>query len=471
LTDLPVTITEAGLWLRDGRITALALTELLLARSHAAQDTIAAFNCITDQAALAAARQADADFAAGIDKGPLQGIPLAVKDIIATRDAPTTSNSPNMEPAWGNRDDATVVKKLRAAGAVLTGKLSLFEYATGWPDPTTGFPIAKNPWDLERTPGGSSSGTGAAIAAGLILGGLGTDTGGSIRGPASYCGISGMKQTFGRVSKDGCVPLGYSVDHIGPMARSARDCALMLQVMAGYDPADPTTVNIPVPDMTGTLDGSVAGVRIGVPRDYFFTVEQLSAEVKAAVEAAIDRLRDAGATIVDVTIRFADKARMANRITSTCEALAYHLPDLQKQPEKYGKHARRAILLGSLFSGADYVQAQRFRSLFKAEVNAVLGPQADVLIVPTSLAPAPRFDEYSPLGTVTAPGFTPPWNLTGLPALSIPSGFSASGLPIGMQVVGQAFDEPMVFKVADAYQQLTDWHLRVPEIAKEALPA
>lgn len=471
MTELPATIAEAGAWLRSGRITALALTEALLARSHATQGTVSAFNTITDEGALAAARQADADLAAGVDKGPLQGIPLAVKDIIATDDAPTTSNSPNMDLAWGERGDATVVKKLRAAGAVLTGKLGLYEYATGWPDPATGFVITKNPWDLERSPGGSSSGTGAAVAGGLILGGLGTDTGGSIRGPASYCGISGMKQTFGRVSKNGCVPLGYSLDHIGPMARTARDCALMLQVMAGYDPADPTTVNIPVPDMTGLLDGAVAGLRIGVPRDYFFTVEKLDPEVKAAVEAAIEQLKAAGATIVEVTIRNADLARMASRISSTCEAFAYHLPDLQTQPEKYGRYARRAVLLGSLFSGADYVQAQRFRAVFKAEVDSVLGPQADVLIVPTMLATAPLIEGYNPMSSVVSPGFTPQWNLTGLPSISIPCGFSEAGLPIGMQVVGQAFDEPTVFKVADAYQQLTDWHLRAPEIAKEAMPA
>src|SRR5215213_6826865 len=263
---LPLTITEAAEWLRSGRITSVGLTEAQLARAHATQDTLAAFILIMDEAALAAAQQADADFAAGIDKGPLQGIPIAVKDIIATKDAPTTANSRVMDPAWGAGRDAMVVKKLRTAGAVITGKLGLHEYATGWPDPDTGFRIPKNPWDLERTPGGSSSGTGAAIAGGLILGGLGTDTGGSIRGPASYCGISGIKQTFGRVSKEGCVPLGYSLDHIGPMARSARDCAIMLQVMAGYDPADASSVDVPVPDMLelldGSLDGSLARLRV-----------------------------------------------------------------------------------------------------------------------------------------------------------------------------------------------------------------
>src|SRR5207248_2111224 len=208
--------------------------------------------------------------------------------IIATNDAPSTANSRVLDPAWGDRADATVVRKLRDAGAIVLGKLGLHEFAIGWPDPSTGFRIPKNPWDLSRTPGGSSSGTGAAIAAGLILGGLGTDTGGSIRGPASHCGISGLKPTFGRVSKEGCVPLGYSLDNIGPMARTVRDCALLLQVLAGFDPLDPCSVREPVPDFLTRLDGSVAGVRIGVNREYFFDGPELNAEVRQAVLAAID---------------------------------------------------------------------------------------------------------------------------------------------------------------------------------------
>jgi aspartyl-tRNA(Asn)/glutamyl-tRNA(Gln) amidotransferase subunit A len=470
MVDVPITIAEAAEWLRAGRITAVALTEALLARSHATQDTIAAFIAIMDDAALAGARQADADFAAGIDRGPLQGIPLGVKDIIATRDAPTTANSRVMDPAWGAGRDAHVITKLRAAGAVITGKLGLHEYATGWPDPDTGFRIPKNPWDLSRSPGGSSSGTGAAIAGGLILGGLGTDTGGSVRGPASYCGISGMKQTFGLVSKAGCVPLGYSLDHIGPMARSARDCAIMLQVLAGHDPADATSADVPVPDMLGQMDGSLEGVRVGVPREFFFTLPDLDPEVKAAVETAIALMADAGATVVEVNLPHADVAWMAGRITSSSEAYTYHLPDLRTQPEKYGKYARRSIMFGSLFSSSDYVQAQRFRSVFKAECAAVLGPQADVLVVPTMTDLAPTIADYDVGASRIQPGFMPPWNITGLPAISVPCGFSGTGLPIGMQVVGRAFDEPTVFKVADAYQRLTDWHLRVPEIAKEAQP-
>src|ERR1700730_8450746 len=240
--DIPPTIVAAGAALRSGQVSSVALTQELLARAKATHDTVAAFIVITEDPALAAAQRADAELEAGRDRGPLHGIPLGIKDILATVDAPTTANSRVLDPAWGQRDDATTVRKLREAGAVLLGKLGLHEFAIGWPDPETGFRIPKNPWDLARSPGGSSSGTGAAIAAGLILGGLGTDTGGSIRGPAAYCGISGIKATFGRVSKAGCAPLGYSLDNVGPMASTVYDCALMLQVLAGFDPLGPCKV-------------------------------------------------------------------------------------------------------------------------------------------------------------------------------------------------------------------------------------
>jgi aspartyl-tRNA(Asn)/glutamyl-tRNA(Gln) amidotransferase subunit A len=476
MPELPLTIAEAAEWLRSGRITSVALTAAQLARIHATQDTLAAFITVLDEPALAAARAADADFADGVDRGPLQGVPLGVKDIIATRDAPTTANSRVLDPAWGNRPDATVVQRLRAAGAIVIGKLGLHEFALGWPDPETGFRIPKNPWNLAHSPGGSSSGTGAAIGGGLILGGLGTDTGGSIRGPAAYCGISGLKQTYGLVSKEGCVPLGYSLDHIGPMARTARDCALMLQVMAAYDPADPSSVDRAVPSMTAQLDGSLQGARIGVPREHFLSVAQLDPQVRTAVLAALDVMVEAGAVLVDVAIPHADIARHAQRVTMIGEAYAYHEPDLQTRPELYGKYTRRSFQIGAFFSAADYIQAQRLRPLIKTECAAAFGQRTDgsgvdVLIVPTMLTVAPKFEGYDPDAMMFSYGFTPIWNLTGLPAISIPCGFSSAGLPIGMQVVGRPFDERAVLKVADAYQQLTDWHLRVPDAAKESVTA
>jgi aspartyl-tRNA(Asn)/glutamyl-tRNA(Gln) amidotransferase subunit A len=477
VSEFPRTIAAAAEALRSGQLTSSDLTAELLGRAHAANDMLGAFIHIADETAMAAARQADADFAAGVDRGPLQGIPLGIKDIIATEDAPTTANSRVLDPAWGQREDATVMKKLRAAGAIMMGKLVLSEYACGWPDPETGFPIPKNPWDINRTPGGSSSGTGIAIAADLILGGLGTDTGGSVRGPASYCGISGIKQTFGLVSKEGCVPLGYSLDNIGPMAHTVRDCAIMLQVMAGYDPKDPCTVDRPVADMMAGLDGSLAGLRIGVPTDFFFTAPSLEEEVKAGVLGAIQVMEAAGATVVEVTIPHAAEAQLAMWATMGSEAFAYHEDDLREQPHRYGKYTRQVLQTGALYSGADFVQAQRVRSIVKAECTTLFrstlgtGEGVDVLITPTRVNVAPLLEGYDPDVMLTGTSFTPIWNLTGQPALSIPCAFSASGLPIGMQIVGRAFDEPTVFKVGDAYQRITDWHQRAPTMAWEMQPA
>jgi aspartyl-tRNA(Asn)/glutamyl-tRNA(Gln) amidotransferase subunit A len=464
---LPATIAEAGEWLRNGRITSAGLTAALVSRAKAAQDTIAAFITITDDAAMAAARRADAELAGGHDRGPLHGIPLGIKDILATVDAPTTANSRVLDPAWGQGVDASTVSKLREAGAVLIGKTGLHEYAIGWPDPETGFRIPRNPWDLARTPGGSSSGTGAAIAAGLILGGLGTDTGGSIRGPAAYCGISGIKPTFGRVSKAGCVPLGYSLDNIGPMARTVYDCALMLQVLAGFDPLDPCTVPVAVPDMLAGLDGSVHGLRIGVPREHFLDLPELDGEVRQAVQVALDLLAAAGATVVDVELPHAAIAQNAQRAIMYGEAYAYHEPDLQTRPELYGKYTRQTIQQGAFYTAADYVQAQRARSLINEEVARVLAG-VDVLVTPTALSVAPTFAGYDVDTMRAMPSFMGIWNVTGSPALSVGCGFSEAGLPIGLQIIGKPFDEPMVFKVGDAYQRLTDWHTRRPRAAQEA---
>ena len=478
MSDIPRTIATAAAALRNGSITSVGLTETLLARAHAANDALGAFTYLADETALAAAKQADANFAAGIDKGPLQGIPLGIKDIIATEDAPTTANSNVMDPAWGQRPDATVMRKFRAAGAIMLGKLVLSEYACGWPDPTTGFPIPRNPWDLSRTPGGSSSGTGIAIAADLVIAGLGTDTGGSVRGPSAFCGISGIKQTFGLVSKDGCVPLGYSLDNIGPMAHTVEDCAIMLQLMAGYDPADPCTVNRPVADMLSPLDGSLEGVRIGVPTEHFFTTPSLEDEVKTSVLDAIKAMEVAGATVVEVTVPFAAEAQYVLWCTMGSEAFAYHEPDLKAKPEQYGKWTRRMLQTGVLYSGADFVQAQRFRSLIKAGSNALfrsaLGtdePGVDVLITPSRPSVAPLLEGYDPDVMLLGASFSGIWNVTGQPAMCIPSGFSAtSGMPISMQIVGRPFDEPTVFKVGDAYQRMTDWHLRAPKPVWEAQP-
>jgi aspartyl-tRNA(Asn)/glutamyl-tRNA(Gln) amidotransferase subunit A len=466
MEELPQTIAEAGEWLRSGRITSETLTGILLGRCHAASETISAFITICDDAAMAAARQADEELAQGIDRGPLHGIPIGIKDIIATKDAPTTANSRVMDLKWGEGWDATVTAKLREAGAVNLGKLGLMEYAIGWPDPATGFPIPKNPWNLDYSPGGSSSGTGAAVAGGLILGGLGTDTGGSIRMPSAWCGISGIKPTFGRVSKYGCVPLGYSLDNIGPMARTAYDCALMLDILAGYDPKDPCSADKPVPPMAAALDGSLEGVKIGLLKE-FFEYEYLDPETKTAVLAAAEEMAKGGAIVTEISIPHALASNAALWATMVPEAYTYHEPDLQTKPELYGKYTLEILRQGAFYSASDYVQAQRVRELLRAECYTAMA-DFDVVLMPTTAFAPPRNAGFEIFEAFKKVNYTGLWNLTGFPALSVNCGFNAEGLPLGLQIIGKPFDDPTVLKVGDAYQKLTDWHLKTPELVKGA---
>jgi aspartyl-tRNA(Asn)/glutamyl-tRNA(Gln) amidotransferase subunit A len=468
MTDLPLTIQAAAAALRDGQITSADLTAGMLERIEHLNPALGAFIAVSGETAMEAARQADADLAGGVDKGPLQGIPLGVKDIIATRDAPTTANSHILDPAWGAGWDAPVVERLRAAGAVIMGKTVTSEFACGGPDPDKGFPMPKNPWNLEHTAAGSSAGTGIAVAAGLVLGGLGTDTGGSVRAPASVNGHTGLKVTFGRVPKFGCVPLGYSLDSIGPMARSAWDCAALLKVMAGYDARDPTAAQAAVADYPAELTGQVVGLRIGVPSSYFFDAPGLDPEVKAAVLAGIEVLKGAGAVVREVTIPHPDIAKTVNNLIWASEGFAYHQEDLRTRWELYGRYTRTMIARGALFNGSDFVQAQRFRSYFKKAVAAVMA-DLDVMVTPTSTTPAEKIADMDMQRRLLSPSFTGMWNLIGLPALAVPCGFSSTGLPLSMQIVGKPFAEATVLRAGDAYQQLTDWHLRVPPTAARTL--
>ena len=458
---VPQTIAEAGAALRSGTMSAVELTTTMLNRINASNERLGAFVTVCDETALVAASAADAAFAAGIDHGPLQGIPLAIKDIIATKDAPTTANSRILDPAWGEGVDAPVTARLRQAGAVLVGKSTTSEFAIGAPDPTKGFPIPRNPWDTQRTPAGSSSGTGIAVAAGLALGGLGTDTGGSVRGPASVNGHTGLKVTFGRVPKNGVAPLGYSLDSVGPMARSAYDCALLLEVMAGYDPGDPCAAAAEVPAYSTLLTGSAEGVRIGVPMPYFFDSDGLDDEVRTAVLAAVELLKGNGAVVSNTVIPHAKEAKDATTLTMMAEAYAYHRNNMVERWDTYGCFTRPQLARGVMYSSADFAQAQRFRFYFRREVAKAFG-NFDVLVTPTSPVPAEKIDEIDMDRRLVTPSFTSQWNLTGLPALAVPCGFSSSGLPLSMQIIGKPFAEGTVLALADAYQRITGWHLEVP---------
>ena len=461
--DLPLTVKDAAAALRTGSVSSVQLTEGFLNRISALNESLGAFVAVTGDSALKAAEAADSDFAAGVDRGPLQGIPLAVKDIIATDDAPTTANSRVLDPEWGKGVDAPVVARLRSAGTVLLGKTTTSEFAIGLPDPDKGFPIPRNPWNLDHTPAGSSSGTGITVAAGLALGGLGTDTGGSVRGPAAQNGHTGLKVTFGRVPKNGVAPLGYTLDSVGPMARSAYDCAIMLEVMAGYDSGDSYAARVPVPKYSELLTGDLRGLRVGVPMPYFYDSPEVTDEVRAAVFAALDILKTGGAEMSDVEVPYAEQAKNANHVTLVAEAYSFHRNNMVNRWNDYGRYTRRALVRGAFLTAADYTQAQRFRSFFRRAL-AQLFASYDVLITPTWPSPAPRSDEMSPERQLRSVSFTGPWNLAGLPALAVPCGFSSSGLPLSMQIIGKPFAEGALLMVADAYQRQTDWHLRVPPV-------
>jgi aspartyl-tRNA(Asn)/glutamyl-tRNA(Gln) amidotransferase subunit A len=458
---LPSTIADAGAAFRSGALTSVELTKTMLARADEHDSNLGTYVARFDDTALVAAAQADADFAAGIDRGPLQGIPIGVKDIIAAREGATTACSKVLDPEWGRGVDAPVVARLRAQGAVITGKTATMEFAMGAPDADGPFPIHRNPWNVERWPGGSSSGTGTGVAAGLILGGLGTDTGGSVRIPSALCGISGLKTTYGLVPKSGVVPLGYSLDTVGPMARTARDCALILQAIAGRSDDDPTSAARPVPDYAAALVGDLSRLRIGVEREHHARMEGFDSACRDRFDDAVRALESAGAEIVEVHFDGYPIVTAAAMVTVAGESLAYHLKDLQSRFGDYGRSARASLSMGTFYTSADYVQAQRVRAWGLDTLRRVLR-QCDVIVTPTMGVPAPRLtDNFWAMMRWT---YTPAWNLLGAPAMSVPMGPITDGLPSGLQIIGGRFDDATVLRVADAYQHVTDWHTHVPPL-------
>jgi aspartyl-tRNA(Asn)/glutamyl-tRNA(Gln) amidotransferase subunit A len=470
MTEIPLTITDAAAALRDGSLTAVDLTTASLELADKIDGELGTYLQRLDEQALESAAAADAALAAGDDPGPLAGIPLGIKDIISLTGSATTAQSLILHPAWGERGDAPVVARLRAAGAVFPGKVTTMEYAIGTPDPTKPFPIPRNPWDLERWPGGSSSGTGSGIAAGLFLGGLGTDTGGSIRCPAAYCGISGIKATFGRVPKSGCVPLGYSYDNIGPMARSVVDCALMLNVMAGHDAGDPYAADVPVPDYTSGLTGDLTGVRLAVDTVHTVAKDVTDPAVSAALASAIDVLVAAGATVEEISLPLYEELAAATMVGMFGEAYAYHRNDLAARWDDYGKGTRLGVVNGALLSAGDVAQAQRVRQQGLAEMLAAFAP-FDAVLTPTTLAGAPLIEGLD-LASILATVATPVWNAVGFPALSVPMGFDAVGLPLSLQIIARPWAEATTFHVGHALQTRTDWHLqRPPLVAAEPVAA
>ncbi len=458
-----LTIHQAGDLIRRRELSPVELTRAFLERIDATHGRLHSFITLLGDEALAQARTAEAEILGGSYRGPLHGIPIALKDLYDTAGVRTTSGS-RVDFDRVPTEDATVVTRLREAGTVLLGKLSMYEFALGGPDFTTPFEPARNPWNLAHMPGGSSSGSGTAVASGQCMGALGSCTGGSIRGPASLCGIVGLKATYGRVSRGGVVTLSWSQDHVGPMTWTVEDTALMLQAIAGHDPRDPTTSTAPVPDYSQALREDIRDLTIGVPRHYFFASSaDVNPEVVSTVESQLKVLQSLGANIEEVAVPSLDYVRAANSIIMLSEAFAFHEPNLTTRPQDFGEMARARFRIGGLFTAADYIQAQRLRQVVKREFAEVLR-RVDVLVTPTMTQPAAAFEGYDPLAGFRGPSFTAPFNVSGLPAISVPCGFTGAGLPVGMQIVGKPFDEPTILRTAYTYQQHARWFEKRPPI-------
>ena len=459
-----LTISEAADLVRRRELSPVELTRAHLERIEAVDERLGSYVTVLSDEAMNTARAAEREIAGGGYRGPMHGIPIALKDLYATAGVRTMANSKVLAD-WSPSEDSTAGHRLNEAGAVLLGKLCMNEFALGGPDPTSLFPSSRNPWNTEHYPGGSSSGSGSAVGAGLAMGALGSDTGGSIRGPAAFCGITGLKPTYGRVSRYGVVPLSWTLDHCGPMTRTAEDAALMLQAIAGPDPRDPTASAEPAPDYASALRTDLSGLTVAVPRDYFFDDQpDLDPEVAALVEDAIGVLQNLGAEVRDVSVPSLFYSRGASSVIMMGEAYAYHERNLKERRHDFGNAVRQRFLLGALFTTADYVQAQRVRAVVREEFDAVLR-EADVIVAPSFPYTAPRLDGYDPATAGSGFRYLGPFNLSGLPAMSIPVGRTAStGLPASMQIAGGPFDESTVLAVGHAFQQETGWHRERPPL-------
>jgi aspartyl-tRNA(Asn)/glutamyl-tRNA(Gln) amidotransferase subunit A len=469
--------------IRERQVSARELTRAHLDRIAAVDGKLGAFLLVDEPGALAQADAVDRAVARGEDPGPLAGVPVALKDLFCTRGLATTAGSKILE-GWLPPYDGTVVERLRNAGAVLLGKLNMDEFAMGSSNENVAWKPCKNPWDLERVPGGSSGGSAVAVAAGLAAITLGTDTGGSIRQPASLSGVVGLRPTYGRVSRYGVVAFASSLDQVGPFGRTVEDVALALEVIAGHDPLDSTSIPAPVPRYRDALRDGVAGLRLGIPDEYF--IQGMDPEVEAIIRAAIEELRRAGAEVKRISLPHTSYAVGCYYLVATAEAasnlarydgvrygLRASAPNLaemyaETRGRGFGAEVKRRIMLGTyvLRSGyydAYYKKAQKVRALIRRDFTEAF---RDVDAVVTAASPTPAFKlgekVADPLAMYLADIFTIPCNLAGLPGLVVPAGFTRAGLPVGLQILGPPLGEPTLLRVGGAYQRLTDWHTRHP---------
>jgi aspartyl-tRNA(Asn)/glutamyl-tRNA(Gln) amidotransferase subunit A len=465
IADKP--ISELSKLIETRKLSPLELTEAYLERIERFNDQINGFVLVCKDEALSEARLAQEEIAAGRYKGPLHGIPIAHKDIYCTAGIRTTCCSEVLKD-YVPSHDATVVSQWKNAGVTMLGKLNTHEYAYGTRNTTSYFGPARNPWDLSRHTGGSSGGSANSVLMALCAAATGSDSGGSIRMPSAATGVSGIKPTFGLGSRYGVFPLMWTMDHPGPMARTARDLALLLQPIAGYDPNDPTTVKRSYPDFSADIGRGIKGLTIGVPRRYFF--DEADEEVERIVLESIDKMKRLGAKVVDVDLPHIEHAGTASGVLHLAEAAAYHDDVYSTSPELFQPETRKNLRMGQYILAKDYLHAQRYRELLGRSFEQAFR-QVDFLATPTITILATRIedDEVIIRGEKKSTHLsmlhnTEPLDLTGLPAVSVPCGFSKSGLPVGLQIIGRPFDESTILRAANAFQEATDWHLKRPQL-------
>jgi aspartyl-tRNA(Asn)/glutamyl-tRNA(Gln) amidotransferase subunit A len=461
-----LTLSEASELVRNRKISPVELTHACLSRIEQVNPKLNVFITVTAEAALAQAREAESEIQGGSWKGRLHGIPIALKDLVDTAGVRTTAASGVFKDRIPTQD-AEIVRRLKAAGAVLLGKLNMHEFAYGGSSVISYFGAVRNPWEPAYNPGGSSGGSAAALAAELCYGAIGSDTGGSIRMPAAYCGIVGLKPTYGRVSTSGVIPLAWSLDHVGPMARTAMDAALMLHVIAGYNPDDPNSADTPVQDYAAGLEEKTSFLRIGIPRAHFY--EGLHPEIQSAMDTALSVLGKLTSSEQEIDIQAANDMALTALLIQKAEAYAYHREYVTKSPGLYQPETLKRIRAGAEISGADYINARRQLDQYRRSAPKILDT-VDLAVTPSTPVPPLTISElladpdHLRAKEVLSSPNTRPFNVLGLPAVSIPCGFTSKGLPIGMQIIGRAGDETTVLRLAHTYEQATGWHSRRPNL-------
>ena len=468
-----LTLAEAADLLHAKKVSPVELTNACLERIQQLNPKLNAFITITGESALHEARAAEAEIQRGNWRGPLHGIPIALKDLVDTAGVRTTAASGLFKDRVPTQD-AEIVRRLKAAGAVFLGKLNMHEFAFGGSSVISFFGPVHNPWNPAYCTGGSSGGSAAAVSAGLCYAAIGSDTGGSVRQPAAYCGIVGLKPTYGVVSTRGAIPLSWYLDHLGPMTRTVRDAALMLQVIAGYDREEMTSIETPIPDYTATIAAATSQLRVGVPRAYFY--DEIDSEIQAALGTALAVLQKLTASVRDIKPLATDEKYSSLvdpcRTVLGAEAYAYHQDWISKTPELYQPETLKRIRAGADIATPTYIRSRRQLDQYRRSISQVFD-SVDALVTPTTAVPPFSISDLGDPATLRTKELlmlrnTRPFNGLGLPTISVPCGFTRTGLPIGMQITGRAGEEATVLRLADAYELATEWHKRQPSMSVAA---